>query len=197
MAGQINIGTEFGNAIYKIAQNPQYTSFCEVGTWNGRGSTQCIYEGIRNRDAVLYSIEGDKNMYAQAINVWKGVPNVNLYYGTLHRTIMSRDHIQKHPFFPRVADHYRIHYDTEYTVSQNAPLVVVPKCDVILLDGGEFSTQGDWETLYHPDLKVVILDDTLTMKTHDIREQLLVDTNWKATYDSRSNRNGCCIFERV
>ena len=71
MIGQINLGTEFGNAIYTIAKNPNYTTFCEVGTWNGRGSTKCIYQGIQDRNAVLYSIEGDKNMFNQAVEVWK------------------------------------------------------------------------------------------------------------------------------
>ncbi len=197
MLGQINMGTEFGNAIYKIAQNPRYNTFCEIGTWNGRGSTQCIYEGIRNRNAVLHSVEGDPTMYEQAINVWKGVPNVNLYYGTLHRNIMSRSEVTSHPFFSRIDDHYRLFYNTEYNTAQNAPLVVVPKCDVILLDGGEFSTQGDWATLYHPELKVVILDDTMIIKTHSIRKQLLTDRRWRVTHDNRSDRNGCSIFERM
>ena len=195
--GQINLGTEFGNAIYSISKHPYYTRFCEVGTWNGCGSTRCLYEGIRGRDAVLYSIEGDITMYNQASQVWRGTSNVNLLYGTLHRNILPRDVVLQHPLFNRVSEHYSLWYDTEKRAVENTPLVSVPPCDVILLDGGEFSTQGDWEVLQHPDLRVVILDDTQIMKTNSIYRSLREDSSWKCLYDRPSDRNGWAIFEHI
>lgn len=197
MIGQINLGTEFGNAIYDIAKNPNYTTFCEVGTWNGCGSTKCIYEGIRYRNAVLYSIEGDKNMYAQASQLWKNVSNVRLLYGTLHRDIMTHEQVQNHPLYSRIIDHYKLWYSTEFESVQSTPIVQVPSCDVILLDGGEFSTNGDWVTLNHPKLKVVILDDTQVIKTNSIRDELLRNPEWKCLYDRPLDRNGWSIFEHI
>lgn len=198
MAGQINLTTELGRAITTIASQTEYTSFCEVGAWNGLGSTRCLYEGLRNRpEARLYSIEADPAMLALARQVWTGVPTVSLLFGTLHRTGMTREDVLAHPLYPRVRDHYILHYDTEMDVLRTSPLVSVPPCDVILLDGGEFSTEGDWATLYHDGLRVVILDDTQVIKTNRILHQLLADPAWKCVRNEPGDRNGWAIFERV
>lgn len=201
MSGQINMGTEFGNTIYDISKNPNYLSFCEVGTWNGCGSTKCIFEGIKNRpDTILYSIEGDKNMFEGAQDIWKNVPNIHIMYGTLHRNIMTPQEILNHPLYMEkkiIRAHYELWYMTELKTVRETPLVSVPKCDVIMLDGGEFSTSGDWNVLYHDNLKVVILDDTQVIKTNLIRLQLLNDPNWKCLHDQTFDRNGWSIFERI
>jgi hypothetical protein len=198
MIGQINLGNEFGNTIYTISKNHKYSTFCEVGTWNGCGSTKCIYEGIRDRDAVFYSIEGDKNMYAEAAKQWNNIPNVHLLYGTLHRNIMSRAEVETHPLYSRIIDHYKLWYTTESEAVYSTPLIQVPPCDVILLDGGEFSTHGDWNVLKHPNLKVVILDDTQVIKTNAIREELLCHPEeWRCTHDRPFDRNGWAVFEHV
>lgn len=198
MTGQINLGTEFGNTLYTISKNPNYSTFCEVGTWNGRGSTQCIYEGIRDRDAVLYSIEGDRNMFNEALRHWKHTSSVHLLYGTLHRNIMGRAQVETHPFYSRIVDHYKLWYSTEFETIRTSPIVEVPPCDVILLDGGEFSTVGDWNVLNHTNLKVVILDDTQVIKTNAIREELLSrPEKWRCTYDRPLDRNGWAIFECI
>jgi hypothetical protein len=146
--------------------------------------------------AKLYSIEGNKEMYEQARQVWNGVPQVNVMWGTLHRNVLSREEVEKHPAFDKIALHYNLHYDSEYKACKESPLVQIPPCDVILLDGGEFSTKGDWEALYHPNLKVVILDDTTLIKTSDIRAQLLQDPAWRCVEDYPNDRNGWAIFVR-
>jgi hypothetical protein len=76
-------------------------------------------------------------------------------------------------------------------------LITLPPCDVILLDGGEFSTEGDWTALYHPNLKVVALDDTNIMKTSRIYAQLKADPNWRCVYDTPTLRNGAAIFMKI
>ena len=198
MIGQINTDTLFGRMIRRIAESPTYTTFCEVGTWNGAGSTRCFYEGLRNRsNAVLYSIEGNQTMYGQASNLWANIPQVKLLFGTLHRNILTREEVTHHPLFHKIKDHYDLHYESEYNSCMQSPLVTVPPCDVILLDGGEFSTQGDWEALQHPNLKVVILDDTNLIKTSSIRASLLQDPEWKCVEDYSNDRNGWSIFVRA
>lgn len=197
MTGQINLDTEFGRAIYTIARDVRYTSFCEVGSWNGLGSTRCFYEGLRSRPEVrLYSIEADPAMMALARKTWDGVPNVTLLFGTLHRTGMTREEVLSHPLYPRVKDHYILHYDTEMNVLKTSPSVSVPPCDVVLLDGGEFSTEGDWAALYHDGLRIVMLDDTQVIKTNRILTQLLADPAWKCLRNEPGDRNGWAIFER-
>lgn len=197
MTGQINMDSSFGQAIAAVAANPLYKTFCEVGTWNGLGSTRCLYEGIKyNKEARLFSIEGNTEMYEQARVHWETNPQVTVLHGTLHRNVMTPEEITTHPLFPRVRDHYIIHYESERKSCLETPLVSVPPCDVILLDGGEFSTQGDWNVLYHPKLKVVILDDTQVIKTNSIYKHLKTDFTWRCVYDTPTLRNGAAIFIR-
>ena len=133
MIGRINLDSEFGRALKSIAQRPDVFNVCEVGTWNGRGSTVCIYEGMRgNPSKHLYSIEGDIDQYNLARGFWKETPNTTLLHGTLHRKIMSREEVIYHPRFRYVSDHYRIHYENELQSVNSAPLVEVPNCDAIL-----------------------------------------------------------------
>lgn len=196
--GQINLDTQFGNVIKEIASNPLYHTFCEVGTWNGKGSTRCIYEGIQDRpNTHLYSIEGDPFMFHEAEKLWSENPKVSLLMGTLHRTIMDEHEIVSHPSYYKVHDHYRLYYVSELRSVRLTPLVTVPPCDCILLDGGEFSTYGDWNALYHENLKVVMLDDTQVIKTNKLYNELKQNPSWKCMYDVPNDRNGWAVFYRI
>ena len=197
MTGQINLDCEFGRMISMVAADTRYSTFCEVGTWNGMGSTRCFYDGLSKRGGgMLYSIEGDPEMFKGAQRVWNQNPRVTLLYGTLHRDILSQGEIMAHPHFSKINDHYRLWYPTELRTTKEAPVVSVPPCDVILLDGGEFSTRGDWKTLNHSELRVVFLDDTQVIKTHDIYEALKQSVEWTCPAENQNERNGWAMFVR-
>jgi hypothetical protein len=193
--GQVSPDSQFGRAIADTLRNMNIQSICEVGAWNGLGTTACLFAGMNGRPIRLYSLEGDPNMYAKAASVWAGVPNVHVIYGTLHRYVMPREEVVVHPLFTNaVKAHYDLWYGTEEATCLTAPLVSIPKCDCILLDGGEFSTQGDWDALKHSQLKVVMLDDTQVIKTNAIRNLLLRSPEWTCTHDEPNDRNGWSIF---
>jgi hypothetical protein len=192
---QISTNTDFGRAITSTVSQHFIKTICEVGAWTGEGTTACIYAGFRGAKKQLYSIEGDPEMYARAARKWDGVPGVQLIHGTLHRNIMSRDQVLAHPLFSSISEHYHIWYDTEERACKTTPVVQVPKCDCIVLDGGEFSTQGDWDVLSHPDLKAVILDDALVIKTSGIYAMLSASNEWVCTF-ATNERNGSAIFQK-
>jgi len=198
MTGQINMDSSFGKVLASTAANPLYKTFCEVGTWNGFGSTRCLYEGLKqNPGGQLLSLEGNREMHTYAASQWKNTPQVQLVYGTLHRNVMTPEEVTSHPLFLRIHEHYTLHYNSERSSCLNAPLVTVPPCDVILLDGGEFSTEGDWSALYHPNLKVVALDDTQIIKTNRIYNELKQSSEWETLYDAPTERNGWAVFRRI
>lgn len=192
--GQVSPDSRFGRAIIETLRGMDIQSVCEVGAWNGQGTTSCLFAGISGRPIQLYSLEGDPSMYAQAASAWAGIQNVHMIYGTLHRNVMSRQAVMSHPLFNKIKPHYDLWYKTEEETCMRAPLVGVPKCDCILLDGGEFSTQGDWDVLKHSQLKVVMLDDTQVIKTNAIRDLLLRSSEWTCTHDEPNDRNGWSIF---
>ena len=63
---------------------------------------------------------------------------------------------------------------------------------MVCLDGGEFSTMGDWETLQCKGPKVVALDDVHAIKCHDIKSDLLAAGGELVFYDPE--RNGSAII---
>lgn len=187
--------SKFGQVISELASDSTYTTFCEIGTWNGQGSTKCFLDGFSKRSgAILYSIEGDPAMHEIASKNLRNEPRVVLKYGTLHRDILTDTEVLSHKLFSKIDAHYRLWYPTELNTVKNAPLVSVPHCDVILLDGGEFSTCGDWNVLNHDKLRVVLLDDTQVIKTNELYTTLKTLETWKCTHDYPTDRNGWAVF---
>jgi hypothetical protein len=195
MPGQINLDTPFGQELRALAANPNYTVFCEVGTWNGEGSTRCLWEGMRERPGTtLFSFEANAKMAAIAAQLWKDTPAVKVIYGRLAEKMMSEKEIREHPLFKDVETHFRIHYLQDVEDFGKAPLLGIPFCDVVVLDGGEFSGYEDWLAIKDLCPNVVCLDDVKTMKNELVFKELQ-SSGWKMIYYSDA-RNGEAIFER-
>lgn len=193
--GQINPDSAFGRALTDLSR--QYSTICEVGTWNGQGTTRCLMLG----DAEVWSYESCPEQYQKARGFWASSPaRLHLVYGTLHRKIATLD--PDHPGIREIVKHHGTEYHKwhagEQRSLQQAPLVAPPsRADVIVLDGGEFTTQGDYEVLRSLNPKVIALDDTRVFKTHDIRKELLASPEWRVLHDELRDRNGWAIFERA
>jgi hypothetical protein len=199
--GQINDDTMFGKLITRIASDEQYSTICEIGTWNGQGSTRCVMEGMRSRKTpfTFFSIEANREFYGKASKFWSPCPpSLVLMYGSLHNKIMSRSDVEQHPLFKSVNEHYNLWYEDEYNCATQSPRVTLPvtHVDVVILDGGEFSTEEDWNILKTYNPKIVILDDTCVIKTSSIRKELIESSEWEALYDVQHERNGWAIFKR-
>jgi hypothetical protein len=68
--------------------------------------------------------------------------------------------------------------------------------DIILLDGGEFTTWYEYN-LIKDKCKILILDDTNTSKCKKIKEDILQNKDaWKIIINS-NERNGILISERI
>ena len=63
MRGQINLDDEAGLHIKNICKREDVNTIVEIGTWNGMGSTFCVYESIKNTEKTLTSLETWKEMY--------------------------------------------------------------------------------------------------------------------------------------
>ena len=67
--------------------------------------------------------------------------------------------------------------------------------DVILLDGGEFTTYYEFKKLIDK-CKFLLLDDTNASKCKKIVIELKESNNWKILLEN-NERNGFAIFERI
>ena len=201
MSGQINLDSRLGKELYNLGKNENFHTYLEVGTWNGKGSTLCLAEGIRIKerpgDSHFYSLESQLDMYKDACNFWqaKNVPFLHLLYGRLSDKIMSEDEIKSHTAFPSVKEHFDLYYKSDCVTQKVAPLLsYFPSfIDVLLLDGGEFSSYGDWEAIKHHRPRVVALDDTNVIKNSRLLSELKV-AGWKVISEG-DDRNGWAILQ--
>lgn len=193
--GQINLNSNFGQKIRDEAQSCD--NIVEIGTWNGCGSTKCVLAGMKE-GANFISIEVVEKMYKQAVVHLKGKP-VRL----LHGTIIEPNDIYwfDMEYFKDCKqvekDHFRLYYELEIEAIKNAKNVLseIPsKIDLLILDGGEYSTYPEWRLL-KPRTTTVALDDTELLKTKQIQQELESDPEWSTCWLS-SERYGCSIHRR-
>lgn len=201
MPGQIDLHSPFGSNICNLAKDSKYKTFLDVGTWNGEGTTMCLYEGVANRkdlnDVRIYSVEANKEMLLKAVQFWKPIspPFLQLIHGTLHKRIMTKEHVMKDSLFPSIKNHFDLYYEEERRVTTEAPeLKLSGVIDFVVLDGGEFSGRWDFEVALALDPKVIALDDINVMKNSYAYNYLLLDRSKWELHSKGNDRNGWAIF---
>jgi hypothetical protein len=152
--GQITIDSPLGKFLNEQAKSAH--TILEVGTGSGLGSTQCFVEGME-KNAVLYTIEGDRDQFIVAeenLNplVEKG-RRIVLYYGILHRMILPYSHPHDSPVIREM-------YNAETRMVISAPVVdpIINTIDLLFLDGGEWTSIGDFLLLWSK-ATVIVIDD--------------------------------------
>jgi len=207
--GQINMNNEFGKQIYLICKHYKRNEpkcIVEIGSWNGQGSTICIMNAIHNQPkSSLYSFEADKPFADKAVEYWNSISDtyhnvkniLHIINATLHRQLAPKEDIIK--MYGDIP-HYEKHYIGEQILLNSAQLYPIKdnisNVDIIILDGGEYTTMEDFNILITYKPKYVILDDTKSFKCNKIKSLLLHGDEYKCIFDS-SERNGCAIFESV
>lgn len=199
MSGQINRGSEFGEIIYKLSLIPEFKTFLDIGTWKGQGSIKCFADGVLSRqdNSCVYSIEANEEFYKEALEYWDPIlityfiPKVRLLYGKLIdvEELTSEEEVRQHKDFNQHPWlEWRKRNIEEYKVCPNIMSLLPQEIDVALFDGGNFSTYQEYQKLKDR-TKVVLLDDSLTMKTDRIREELISSSDWETIRDD-SGRQG-------
>jgi len=199
--GQINMNSKFGTCIFNICSDNTIRNIIEVGTWNGQGSTTCVMNGILKRsNSTLYSIEANSNMYNRAINFWKKYDtkkNLVLINGTLHNKIADLNELNI--LYNNNIPYYNEHYVSEKQMIEKSSIINIENIqdvDVIILDGGEYTTLEDFNILIQKNPKYICLDDTNVYKCKNIRYTLLNDNNWVIYDENLNDRNGWSIFKK-
>lgn len=198
MIGQIDLKDEAGLHIRKICEREDIQNIIEIGTWNGMGSTFCIYEAIKNTNKKLISLETCKEMYDVAFDFYKNKKEVSIINGFISDKLLD---------FNLLDDSFFTDYDKNLKLSwYNEDLKNINNCknvldqipeeiDFLILDGGEYSSWNEYLILKDRS-RIVFLDDTRppTIKNFMAREDLL--KTHKIIVDNLNHRNGYCIFEK-
>lgn len=206
--GQINRGSLLGEYIFKFSKDPNINTIVEIGTWNGLGTTKCIYDGIiegRKKDFLVISLECNLARHLEAKQNLLPLRNFNLIHGTIVTMeevapLMQKEieEIRKLPWL----DEESLHLKTTPLVLDQIP----EKIDLLILDGGEFSSSLEFEKLYKR-ARYIILDDTAPdlqwignhiLKNSEVRKYVLAHPEeFKIIEDKPKERNGFLICERI
>jgi hypothetical protein len=197
--GQI-CNDSFSKEIEKYASNLNNKTFLEIGTWNGLGSTKAFSNGFKNRNDnyIFYSLECNKDKSNDASKLYSNNNKINI----LNEVIWNKEPDDFYKIFPELKiNELHNHWNNIDIINmkncnlflnrQNLPDIF----DVILLDGGEFTTYYDFQNIKNR-CKILMLDDTETNKCKLIVKELNCDSKWKIIKQS-NERNGYLIAENL
>ena len=197
--GQI-CNDDFSNEITKYSSNLKYKTFLEIGTCNGLGSTRAFSNGFlkRNDDYIFYSLECNKDKCEDARKLYNNNNNIHI----LNEVIWNEEPIDFYETFPQCLtnDMYKHWNEIDIINMKNCNLFLnrpnLPSIfDVILLDGGEFTTYYEFQILKNR-CKILMLDDINVDKCKLIVKELESDLSWKIIKKDNL-RNGFLIAEKI
>ena len=198
-----------------LAIDPNNKTFLEIGTWNGLGSTRIFVTLLEFRnelgklrqvsmlpdakeyfDYTFYSLECNEDKSRNAANYYSKFKNVYMLNEVLFNELPSNfDEI-----FPEGRHDRRNVIDLDNMVKcklfldrDNLPDIF----DVVLLDGGAFTTYFEFQMLKDR-CNYLLLDDIRNVKNKKI-VKILKDnpTHWAILEEDWNNRNGTLICKRI
>jgi hypothetical protein len=192
--GQITENTERCEIIKNVINTYKPNTILEIGTWKGLGSTKCIIDSITD-DVSFLSLETNKSFYDIATENLKGYQNkVKLIYGR----IVEKDEILN---FVQTINLNRweeqwLREDLENVDKCENVLNEIPeKIDLLLLDGGEFSTYSEWLKLKDRST-IIMLDDTTVTKCKKINDELKSSENYTLIFETLEG-HGFSVFKKI
>ena len=186
------MNAEIGRWILLLSSLTEVEQILEIGTWNGAGSSQLIARGVASNPAKLKTckvigLEIDENLSKIAKK------NLGKYsfFTVLRGTIVNEDELD---FKDLVGDEKEwINEDIIKMKSCKNILADLPLFfDLVILDGGEFSTYAEFKKLEHRITKFLILDDTRTRKSRRILEEIESSNHYEIIFKS-AERNGTAV----
>jgi hypothetical protein len=173
MSGQLNLETEIGRFLYQLMRrDTNIDCVLDVGTWNGLGATLTTVLGCLSREVykpcIIYSLDAYPEMHEIAKQNWNSRPGgdwITFMYGKISTKMMSKEQIESHPLFPNVKNHYDYYYEKDVKYFDQAPLLGLQgKFDLIILDGGEFCGDSDFDAIISFQPRYILLDDINVLK---------------------------------
>ena len=202
--GQINLESNLGKQIYALVFNNNFKNIVDVGTWNGLGSTYCILKALedtKNHKTNLYSVELYPDVFEAAkINLkdYLDWSNFFMLNGRLieYEEAFWFDH-EKEIDFNRDM-HARLWYNKDMELlktSDNVFSKIPDQIDLLILDGGEYTTYPEWQKLKDR-THYIVLDDTAILKCSKIRQEILSNDEYEVIVDAINDRNGYLVARR-
>jgi len=194
--GQLQGNSEAGAWLKFLASRSDVRSIVEIGTWNGKGSSQLIAKGVKARTdsrtwPVVMGLEADAALAAKA---QRHLRKYN-FFDVIHGCIVTEADVDSENLTAQEVDWL----NGDLSNMSKAPYVLaeLPKAiDLILLDGGEFTTYAEFKILKNRLRGWVLLDDTKTRKCKKILSELRASTSFSIVFES-DERNGTALARYI
>lgn len=215
VGGQIHTGWHLGDTLDLLARQDHVRTVLEIGTYDGEGSTFVLSRALRQTGGRLWSVEvcADHHRKARAFYADKELP-VELVSGLSLSCDAYLPFEEYWPLVERTAHEseypgdYRHWYEEERELAALAEderilrrlLDGVEAFDLVLLDGGEFLSEAEFDVLEPHIRHYVVMDDTngeRCIKNARPRERILADDRWEVLVDALDERNGWLAARRV
>jgi len=199
--GQISDGL-FSELIKEYAKDQSNKTFLEIGTWNGLGSTKQFVDMLKTRsdDYVFYSLECNSEKSSDARNLYVSEHKVHI----LNEVLFNNEPNNFYDIFPQCLS------NTMYKEWHRVDMENMKKCkiflertdlpeifDVVLLDGGEFTTYFEYQ-LIKDRCKYLLLDDINVAKCTKIVEEIKSEPEkWMIIQENRYSRNGFMVCKKL
>ncbi len=198
--GQI-CGDEFSRDIESLARDSNNKTFLEIGTWNGLGSTAAFSRGFQQRqnanDYLFYSLECNAEKCADAQRIHAGSPNIFI----LNEVVWNEEPDDFYTIFPQCKTNamYKHWNEVDLANMKKCPVFLhrpeLPDVfDVLLLDGGEFTTYFEFQLLKNR-CRTLLLDDTNVDKCKLIVEEIKANPDKWDIVKQVNVRNGYMIVK--
>ena len=192
--GQMNQNTQRGKLLMQNIKENSYNTIVEIGTWNGLGSTLCVLNTMKE-NCEFFSLESNKKFYDIASNnLEQHKEKLKLTYGSL----ITHDELKDFSLSLVLNAEQKLWLEEDLSNLKNTKIVLeeLPETiDLLVLDGGEFSSFLEWEKLKLR-TKVVALDDCNVLKNSKVVNELEKDKNYVKVY-STDEGHGFVIFKKI
>jgi hypothetical protein len=194
--GQIGPKDEIGRWIELLASLDSVTSIVEIGTWNGLGSSLQIARGVKKSSNGL-------NLSKQVIGVevnfqmWKRASkNLRQYefFKVIHGSLVEASALDS----SELSDVEKCWFAQDVRNIESSPIVIseIPvSIDLLVLDGGEFSTYVEYKILKQRVSKWLVLDDTNLRKCKKVLHEAINKDRFSLVFQS-GERNGVAVLLR-
>lgn len=201
LLGQINSG-RFSEIIKDFAKNKDNKTFLEIGTWNGMGSTKQFIDELvlRLDDYVFYSLECNVEKSLHARSLYSNLTKVYI----LNEVLFNIEPENFYDIFPqcKTNETFKEWHKVDMENMKKCNLFLerddLPELfDVVLLDGGEFTTYFEFQIIKDK-CKYLLLDDINVAKCTKIVEEIKSEpTKWEIIEENKTERNGFLVCKNL
>jgi hypothetical protein len=194
--GQVGRKSEFGRWIELLSSLKENTVIVEIGTWNGRGTSKQIASGVMRRSdpSVEVKVFGFEIDFEKFRSARKYLAKYK-FFTVIHGSIIREEQLDRRNLSGNEMDW--LNQDVEKMQKAPFALNLVPESiDLLILDGGEFSTYAEFRLLESRITNWVLLDDIHMRKCRNLFTELSESSQYLLVGFS-SERNGTAVFKKL